>query len=93
MANEASLEAILEAIRSLSPAERRRLQRRLQVSGLLEKEDKQTDVRRLDVAPAVRAVKPRGSFGDRISKCLEEGAAAGLGPSQRSAYSRACANQ
>ena len=40
MANEASLEAILEAIRSLSPAERRRLQRWLQVSGLLEKEDK-----------------------------------------------------
>ncbi|MDO8399058.1 MAG: hypothetical protein Q7T45_14685 [Bradyrhizobium sp.] len=36
---------------------------------------------------------PRGSFGDRISKCLEDGAAAGLGPSERSAYSRACANR
>ncbi len=35
----------------------------------------------------------RGSFGDRISKCLEDGAAAGLGPNERSAYARACANQ
>lgn len=35
----------------------------------------------------------RGSFGDRISKCLEDGAAAGLGPNERSAYSRGCANQ
>src|SRR5687768_5365981 len=35
----------------------------------------------------------RDSFGDRIGKCLEDGAAAGLGPSERSAYSRACANR
>lgn len=42
--------------------------------------------------PKVQGLQ-RGSFGDRISKCLEDGAAAGLGPSQRSAYSRACANQ
>jgi hypothetical protein len=36
---------------------------------------------------------PRTSFGDRISQCLDEGAAAGLNPSARAAYSRACANQ
>ena len=35
----------------------------------------------------------RDSFGDRISKCLQDGAAAGLGPNERSAYSRGCANQ
>jgi hypothetical protein len=33
----------------------------------------------------------RGSFGDRISRCLDEGAAAGLNIAERSAYSRACA--
>jgi hypothetical protein len=42
--------------------------------------------------PQVQGLR-RGSFGDRITKCLEDGAAAGLGPSARSAYSRACANQ
>ncbi|MDP1866772.1 hypothetical protein [Bradyrhizobium sp.] len=36
---------------------------------------------------------PRDSFGDRIAKCLQDGAAAGLRPNERSAYSRACANQ
>jgi hypothetical protein len=35
---------------------------------------------------------PRPSFSDRITTCLNEGAAAGLGPSDREAYSRACAN-
>src|ERR1700761_6169416 len=35
---------------------------------------------------------PRPSFGDRVTTCLEEGAAAGLGPADRAAYSRACAN-
>jgi hypothetical protein len=35
----------------------------------------------------------RPSFGDRISKCLDEAAAIGLAPSERSAYSRTCANQ
>lgn len=38
-------------------------------------------------------VNPRGSFGDRISNCLHEGAAAGLGPSERAEYSRNCANR
>jgi hypothetical protein len=52
------------------------------------------EVPRMDVpsqppAPAVR----RESYGDRITRCLEEGAAAGLGPSRREAYSRACANR
>jgi hypothetical protein len=36
---------------------------------------------------------PRASFSDRISACLDEGAAAGLGPGARAAYSRSCANQ
>jgi hypothetical protein len=42
--------------------------------------------------PQVRA-SGRGSFSDRISRCLDEGAAAGLGPNERAAYSRSCANQ
>lgn len=36
---------------------------------------------------------PRSSFSDRIVRCLDEAAAAGLGPADRAAYSRACANQ
>jgi hypothetical protein len=45
--------------------------------------------------PSARSVvlAPPASFSDRISRCLDEGAAAGLGPSARSAYSRSCANQ
>lgn len=35
----------------------------------------------------------RPSFGDRITNCLQDGAAAGLGPNERAAYSRACANR
>lgn len=35
----------------------------------------------------------RGSFGDRISKCLDDAAAGGLRPGERAAYSRSCANQ
>jgi Rieske Fe-S protein len=34
----------------------------------------------------------RPSFSDRITTCLEEGAAGGLGPGDREAYSRSCAN-
>jgi len=33
------------------------------------------------------------SFGDRVTKCLDDGAAAGLGPNERSHYSRNCANR
>jgi hypothetical protein len=36
---------------------------------------------------------PRPSFSDRVVRCLEEGAVAGLGPADRAAYSRSCANQ
>jgi hypothetical protein len=35
---------------------------------------------------------PRASFSDRITSCLDEAAAGGLGPGERAAYSRACAN-
>ena len=35
----------------------------------------------------------RPSFSDRITTCLQDGAAAGLGPNDRAAYSRACANR
>lgn len=52
-------------------------------------------VPQMDAPPSQPRVQesPRGSFGDRIRRCLEEGAAAGLGPNERAAYSRACANQ
>jgi hypothetical protein len=36
---------------------------------------------------------PRRSFSDRINDCLDEAAAAGVRPSRRAAYSRACANR
>ena len=42
--------------------------------------------------PKVQGLQ-RGSFGDRIGKCLDEAAAGGLGPNERAAYSRACANR
>lgn len=52
-------------------------------------------VPKLDAPP--RAPKApgsrRGSFGDRVIDCLHQGAAAGLPPGERAAYSRACANQ
>ena len=35
----------------------------------------------------------RKSFGDRITNCLQDGAAAGLNANERAAYSRACANR
>lgn len=36
---------------------------------------------------------PRNSFGDRISKCLDVAAGAGLSPADRGTYARSCANQ
>jgi hypothetical protein len=36
---------------------------------------------------------PRSSFSDRIARCLDEAAAAGVKPSRRAAYSRNCANR
>jgi hypothetical protein len=38
------------------------------------------------------APAPRPSFSDRITTCLDEAAANGLGPGERAAYSRSCAN-
>ena len=35
---------------------------------------------------------PQPSFSDRVSTCLDEAAASGLGPAERETYSRACAN-
>jgi hypothetical protein len=51
-------------------------------------------VPKMDVpSPQNVPVVPRESFSDRISRCLDEGAAAGLGPADRAAYSRSCANR
>ena len=36
---------------------------------------------------------PQRSFGDRINDCMDQAAAAGVRPSRRAAYSRACANR
>jgi hypothetical protein len=46
----------------------------------------------LPTSPKVQQPR-RGSFSDRVTRCIEEGAAAGLGPNERAAYSRTCANQ
>jgi hypothetical protein len=52
-------------------------------------------VPQMDAPPSQPTAAPsdRGSFGDRINSCLDEGAAAGLGPGERAAYSRSCANR
>jgi hypothetical protein len=52
-------------------------------------------VPQIDAPPSLPTVQPseRSSFGDRINSCLDEGAAAGLGPGERAAYSRGCANR
>jgi hypothetical protein len=39
------------------------------------------------------APAPRPSFSDRISTCLDQATASGLGPNERATYSRSCANQ
>jgi hypothetical protein len=46
-------------------------------------------------APVTRNYVPqsRPSFSDRVTTCLQEGAAAGLGSGDRASYSRACANR
>ncbi|MGO4717272.1 hypothetical protein [Bradyrhizobium sp. 2TAF24] len=43
--------------------------------------------------PPKANLQSRGSFSDRVAPCLDQGAAAGLGPNERAAYSRGCANQ
>lgn len=52
-------------------------------------------VPKMDEMPRLPDARPasRGSFSDRITTCLQEGAAAGLGPGDRAAYSRSCAHQ
>lgn len=51
-------------------------------------------VPKLDAPPSYDYTPaPRPSFSDRVTRCLDEGAAAGLGPNARAAYSRSCANQ
>jgi hypothetical protein len=52
-------------------------------------------VPKLDAPPSQPRARASGrpSFSDRISRCLDEGAAAGLDSVARSAYSRACANR
>ena len=49
----------------------------------------------MDAPPSQPAVAPsgRGSFSDRVNNCIDQGAASGLGPNDRAAYSRSCANQ
>jgi hypothetical protein len=42
--------------------------------------------------PQSYAPAPRPSFSDRINRCLDDAAASGLGPNDRAAYSRSCAN-
>ena len=55
-----SIAAIVDAIRQLTPEQRRQLQKRLRVTGLLMPETLVTDQKRLAVAPAVGApARPR----------------------------------
>jgi hypothetical protein len=48
---------------------------------------------RMDAPSQPRASTRRRAFDERITHCLQDGAAAGLGPSERAAYSRGCANR
>jgi hypothetical protein len=38
-------------------------------------------------------IAPQPSFGERVTKCLDDAAAAGLGPNERATYSRNCATR
>jgi hypothetical protein len=52
-------------------------------------------VPQMDAPPSQPTALPsgRGSFSDRINNCLDDGAASGLPPGERAAYSRSCANR
>ena len=51
-------------------------------------------VPQMDAPPSQSYVPPTPpSFSDRITTCLSDAAANGLGPGEREAYSRACANR
>jgi hypothetical protein len=41
----------------------------------------------------LKPLSRRKSYSHRVTRCLQEGAALGLGPGERSAYSRTCAQQ
>jgi hypothetical protein len=45
------------------------------------------------LSPPAANLQPRGSFSDRAARCLEEGAARGLGPNDRSGYVSGCVNR
>ena len=53
MARPDRIGPLIEEIRSLSPAERRRLARQLRINGLLESEEALTDLHPLAIAPAL----------------------------------------
>jgi ribonuclease HI len=53
MAHSRRIGALIEEIRGLSPAERRRLARQLRINGLLESEESLTDLHPLEIAPAL----------------------------------------
>jgi len=53
MAHSRRIDALIEEIRGLSPAERRRLARQLRINGLLESEEALTDLHPLEIAPAL----------------------------------------
>jgi hypothetical protein len=42
--------------------------------------------------PPVMVPGGPGNFSDKVQRCLEAGAAAGLGPNENSEFSRRCAN-
>lgn len=50
---------------------------------------------KMDALPSQPRVRSTGrsSFGDRVSRCLDDAAAAGLSQADRAAYSRTCANR
>jgi hypothetical protein len=49
---------------------------------------------KMDELPRQRYVQPsRGSFSDRVARCLHDAGAAGLRHADRDSYTRACANQ
>ncbi len=64
---ETKLLGILEAIRSLTPKQRRRLQRRLRISGLLGPEEYVADRDRLRVAPALHSASHSSTSRSSIS--------------------------
>jgi len=57
MPDATMVDAIVDSIRGLTPAQRRTLARRLRVSGLLQFDDLSTDQRRMSVAPALGGMR------------------------------------